>query len=49
MGIITIDDLKTLLSAKDEDTTIIMTGIQLKEEVISLADEISKIESMPIA
>lgn len=49
VGIITVEDLKTLLSAKDEETTIIMTGIQLKEEVISLADEISKIESMPIA
>jgi cob(I)alamin adenosyltransferase len=49
VGVITIEDLKTLLSAKDEETTIIMTGIQLKEEVISLADEISKIETMPIA
>lgn len=49
IGIMTIEDLKALLSAKDEDTTIIMTGIQLKDEVISLADEISKIESIPIA
>ncbi|MBQ8189000.1 MAG: cob(I)yrinic acid a,c-diamide adenosyltransferase [Lachnospiraceae bacterium] len=49
VGVITIEDLKTLLAAKDEETTVIMTGIQLKEEVISLADEISKIESMPIA
>ena len=49
VGVITMEDLKTLLAAKDEETTVIMTGIQLKEEVISLADEISKIESMPIA
>ena len=49
VGIITLEDLKNLLEAKDEETTIIMTGIQLKDEVISLADEISKIESMPIA
>lgn len=49
VGIITVEDLKTLLAAKDDETTIIMTGIQLKEEVVSLADEISKIESMPIA
>lgn len=49
VGIITVEDLKNLLAAKDEDTTIIMTGIQLKDEVISLADEISKIESMTLA
>lgn len=49
VGIITLDDLKNLLEAKDEETTVIMTGIQLKDEVISLVDEISKIESMPIA
>lgn len=49
VGVITIEDLRTLLAAKDEEATVIMTGIQLKEEVISLADEISKIESMPIA
>ena len=49
VGVITMEDLETLLAAKDEETTVIMTGIQLKEEVISLADEISKIESRPIA
>lgn len=49
LGIISVEDLKALLEAKDEETTIILTGIQLKEEVMSLADEISKIESMPIA
>ena len=49
VGVITVDDLKALLDAKEEDTTIIMTGIQLKDEVVSLVDEISKIESMPIA
>ena len=49
VGVITVDDLKCLLDAKEEDTTIIMTGIQLKDEVVSLVDEISKIESMPIA
>lgn len=49
LGIISVGDLKALLEAKDEETTVILTGIQLKEEVMSLADEISKIESMPIA
>lgn len=49
VGVIDIDDLKGLLELKDEDTTVIMTGIQLKDEVVSLVDEISKIESMPIA
>ena len=49
VGVITVDDLKGLLEAKSDETTIIMTGIQLKDEVVSLVDEISKIESMPIA
>ena len=49
VGVITVEDLKGLLEAKSDETTIIMTGIQLKDEVVSLVDEISKIESMPIA
>ncbi len=49
VGIISMEDLENLLMARDESTTVIMTGIQLKSEVVKLADEISKIETMPIA
>ena len=45
-GIITVEELKTIISAKTEDSTIIMTGIQLSDEVCVLADEVSKIETL---
>lgn len=44
VGIITVEELKSLLEAKAEDTTLIMTGIQLSDEVCVLADEVSRIE-----
>ena len=45
-GIITVEVLKNILSAKTEDSTIIMTGISLSDEVCVLADEVSKIETL---
>lgn len=44
--IITIDDLKNLLSARDEETDVILTGISLNDELCKLADEVSKIETV---
>lgn len=44
--IITVEDLKALISNKAEDTTLIMTGIQLQDDVCMLADEVSKIETL---
>ncbi|MCR5654765.1 MAG: cob(I)yrinic acid a,c-diamide adenosyltransferase [Lachnospiraceae bacterium] len=46
MGIISVADLKELLSVKSEETQVILTGIQLQDEVVSLADSISKIVSV---
>ena len=46
VGILTVDELKMLLEAKDEETTVIMTGIQLGDDVCMLADEVSKIETV---
>ena len=34
------------LEAKDEETTVIMTGIQLNDELCLIADEVSKIETV---
>ena len=45
-GIITSEDLKVLLDARDDETDIIMTGISLNDEVCMLADEVSKIETL---
>ena len=44
--IITVEDLKRLLESKAEETTVIMTGIQLSDEVCILADEVSRIETL---
>jgi cob(I)alamin adenosyltransferase len=44
VGILTVEELKALLEAKDEQTTVVMTGIQLADDVCVLADEVSKIE-----
>ena len=46
IGIISVDELKNILDSKDEETTVIMTGIQLGDELCLIADEVSKIETM---
>ncbi len=44
--IITVEDLKNLLSTRDDETDVILTGIFLNDEIGRLADEISKIETI---
>lgn len=44
-GIISVEDLKSMLECR-EDTSIILTGIQLSDEICVLADEVSKIETV---
>ena len=44
-GIISVDDLKEVLEARDDDTDIILTGISLSDEVYALADVVSSIET----
>jgi cob(I)alamin adenosyltransferase len=43
-GIISIEDLRHIIDSKAEDVGIIMTGIQLNDDVCQFADEIFKIE-----
>ena len=45
-GIITVEELKSLLSAKPEEMDIMMTGITLNDDVCVLADEVTKVETM---
>ena len=45
-GIITVDELKSLLEARTDETDVIMTGISLNDEVCMLADEVTKVETM---
>lgn len=44
--IITVEDLKSMLDARDGETDIIMTGITLNDEICKLADEVSRIETL---
>lgn len=44
--IISVDDLKSLLEAKTDETDIIMTGIELNQDLCGLADEVSRIETL---
>lgn len=45
-GVITVEELRTLLASRPEDMDIIMTGITLNDEVCLLADEVTKVETM---
>ncbi len=44
-GIISADELKALLECR-EDTSIILTGVKLVDEICVLADEVSRIETV---
>ena len=44
--IMTVEDLKSMLDARDGETDIIMTGIALNDEICKLADEVSRIETL---
>ncbi len=44
-NIITVEDLRNLLACR-EDTSVILTGIRINDEICSLADEVSRIETV---
>lgn len=44
-GIVSVEDVKTMLECR-EDTSVILTGIKLNDEICVLADEVSKIETV---
>ncbi|MCM1193183.1 MAG: cob(I)yrinic acid a,c-diamide adenosyltransferase [Butyrivibrio sp.] len=44
-GIVSVEDLKTLLECRG-DTDTILTGIKLSDEICVLADEVSRIETV---
>ena len=45
-GIITVEDLKNVLSARDDETDIIMTGVPINEEICTLADYVTEIRTV---
>ena len=44
--IITVEDLRTILAAKDDDMSIILTGIHLDDKIAELAGEVSRVEGV---
>lgn len=44
--IVTVEDVKSVLECKAEDTGVILTGIQLADELCMMADEASRIETV---
>ena len=44
-GIVSVEDLKAMLECR-EDTSVILTGIKLNDEICVLADEVSRIETV---
>lgn len=46
--IITVEDLKNILLARDEDMSIILTGIHLPNEIAAVAGEVSRVEGVKI-
>lgn len=46
-GIVTVEDVKNLLECRG-DTSVILTGTKLRDEICALADEVSRIETVPV-
>jgi cob(I)alamin adenosyltransferase len=44
--IISVEELKNVIQCKSEDTTLILTGIALHDDICVLADEVSRIETL---
>lgn len=44
--IMSIEDLKALIDARDEETDIIMTGIAIDDKICRMADEVNRIETV---
>ena len=44
-GIVSVEELRGMLECR-EDTSIIMTGVKLRDDICILADEVSRIETV---
>lgn len=45
-NIITVDDIKVLIDAKDEGTELILTGTDMNKELMQYADAVYEIKSI---
>lgn len=47
-GILSVEELRSLLKCKNEDTDIIMTGIFINDEICKMADEVTTMKTVVI-
>lgn len=47
-NIMTEEELRNLISSKQDDTTLILTGITLQDDICIMADEVSEIQTVRI-
>ena len=45
-GIVTLDDIKMLIDAKDEETELILTGTYMQKELVQYVDAVYEIKSI---
>ena len=45
-GIVTLEDIKMLIDAKDEETELILTGTKMNQELMQYADAVYEIKSI---
>ena len=45
-GIVTLEDIKMLIDAKDEETELILTGTYMQKELVQYADAVYEIKSI---
>ena len=46
LGLMSVDEMKSLLAAKEEETELVVTGIHLREELFECMDKVYEIEPM---
>ncbi len=44
-GIVSVEDVRTMVECR-EDTSVILTGVKLEDDICALADEVSRIETV---
>jgi cob(I)alamin adenosyltransferase len=45
-GIVTLEDIKMLIDAKDEETELILTGTYMQKELMQYVDAVYEIKSI---
>ena len=49
LGMITVEEIKELLAAKDDSVALVITGIHMKEELFPFVDQVYQIDTLKCA